>query len=62
MTRLGRDEEINDHYIVFNRYFFICSITFNYGFDNSRPQELKYFFKNPLTTKGFYAIMITETR
>ena len=36
MTRIGRDEEINDHYILFNRYFFICSITFNYGFDNSR--------------------------
>ena len=62
MTRLGRDEEINDHYIVFNRYFFICSINFNYDFNISIPQELKYFKKNKKTTKGFYVIMITETR
>ncbi len=37
MKKRERVGETNDvHYFVFNRYLFVCRLTFNYGFDNSR--------------------------
>lgn len=63
MRLQGKVGEINDvNYLVFNCYRFVYRFAFYYAFDRSRLQELKYFYKNLLTTKGFYVIMIVETR
>ena len=63
MRKQGKVGGINDvNYFVFNCYRFVYRFAFNYVVDRSRPQELKYFYKNLLTTKGFYVIVITETR
>ena len=36
MRKQGKVGGINDVHYLFNHYFFVCRLTFNYGFDNSR--------------------------